>query len=264
MKKGVVLVLIFVLIGIGHAHEFWMMPNQFRFDVGEKMTIDFKVGDGFEGDYWDMGTYKVEKLIVHNRIGETNLTDKVEKSRGGNIEYAFHNVGTHLIALQSDVALIERTPEEFDAYLSDDGLEYIREERERRGEQNNAAKELYTRYAKLLVQAGSRTDDTFKKHAGLKFEIVPQQNPYEVKSGDYMDCKVLYRGNPEPHALVKVWSHVGNRIFLQNIYTESDGMIRFPISNTGPWMVSSVKMIRSDALAAEWESMWSSLVFEIK
>ncbi|MEQ8364549.1 MAG: DUF4198 domain-containing protein [Cyclobacteriaceae bacterium] len=264
MKRGTALLLVFAFIGLTQAHEFWMLPNKFRFEVGEKMILDFRVGEGFEGDHWDLNKHKVEELSIHNRVGETNLTDKVERTKGNNLEYAFNNVGTHMIVLQSDAAFIEQSAEEFDAYLNEDGLDYIKEEREKLGEQNNGAKELYTRYSKLLVQVGARTDDTYKKPAGLKFEIIPLQNPYELRSGDYMDCKIVYRGNPVPHALVKVWSHVGNRIFLQNIYTESDGMIRFPISNIGPWMVSSVKMVRSNSPKAEWESMWSSLVFEIE
>ncbi|MCB0492550.1 MAG: DUF4198 domain-containing protein [Cyclobacteriaceae bacterium] len=264
MKKGIAILLVFVLIGLAQAHEFWMLPNKFRFEIGEKIILDFRVGEGFEGDHWDLNKHKVEKLSIHNRVGEIALTDKVETAKGKNLEYTFNNVGTHMIAMQSDAAFIEQSSEEFDAYLSEDGLDYIREEREKLGEQNSSAKELYTRYSKLLIQVGERADDTYKKSAGLKFEIIPLQNPYELKSGDYLDCKVVYRGNPVSGGLVKVWSHVGNRVFLQNIYTESDGMIRFPISSTGPWMVSSVKMVRSNSPKAEWESMWSSLVFEIE
>ena len=74
-----------------------------------------------------------------------------------------------MITLQSDAAFIEQSADEFDAYLTEDGLDYIREEREKLGDQNNAAKELYTRYSKLLVQVGNRLDDSYKKSAGLKF-----------------------------------------------------------------------------------------------
>ncbi len=251
-------------MGAVNAHEFWLLPKKFNYEVGEKMILDFMVGEGFEGSYWDMSKHKAEKIYLHNRLTSVNLTSSVKTTKGNNLEYAFNNVGTQMIAMESDAAFIEQNPDEFDAYLIEDGLEYIREERQKRGEQNKNARELYTRYAKLLVQVGDKTDDTYKKSASLKLEIIPLQNPYDLKSGDYMDCKVLYRGNPQPHALVKVWSHVGNRIFLQNIYTESDGNIRFPISNTGSWMVSSVKMVRSNSPKAEWESLWTSLVFEIE
>jgi len=255
--------LIFLLLGIAQAHEFWLLPKKFTYKPGEKMTVDFMVGENFEGEFWDLNRHKVEKMTIYNRLSALDMLPKIAKSAGNNLEYTFNNVGTHLVALESDNAYIELDPEKFDGYLTEDGLDYIKEERVKRGEQNIPSRELYSRYAKLLVQVGDKTDDTYKKSAGLKLEIIPSQNPYDLKSGDYMECKVLYRGNPEPNTLVKVWSHVGNRIFLQNIYTESDGAIRFPISSSGPWMVSSVKMIRSTSSRAEWESMWASLVFEI-
>lgn len=259
--KSVSLLLVFVWWAQGTG--LWMQPNKFKFEVGEKMILGFRSGEGFEGDYWDMGQHKVGKLVLHNRIAETNLAGRVKATKGDNVEYVFNNVGTHLVAMESDEAFTERPADGFDAYLAENGLEYVGEERAKLGEQG-AARELTTWYAKLLVQVGDKTDDTYKKQAGLKFEIMPLQNPYGLKSGDYMDCKVLYRGNIVPHALVKVWSHVGNRTFLQNVYTESDGMVRFPISNRGPWMVSCVKMVRSHSPQAEWEGMRSSLVFEIE
>lgn len=264
MRKIVVLSLIFVWLGAAQAHEFWLLPKKFRYAPGEKMVIDFMVGENFEGEFWDLTRHKVEKLTIHNRVSSMDLSQKVAMSKGNNLEYTFNNVGTHLIAMESDNAYIELEAEKFDEYLTEDGLEYIKEERLKRGEQNHTSRELYSRYAKLLVQVGDKTDDTYKKSAGLKMEIIPSQNPYDLKSGDYMECKVLYRGNPEPNTLVKVWSHVGNRIFLQNIYSESDGTIRFPVSSTGSWMISTVKMIRSNSSKAEWESMWASLVFEIE
>jgi uncharacterized GH25 family protein len=264
MKHIITIFLIFLLLGAASAHEFWLLPRKFKYNVGEKMVIDFMVGEGFEGEYWDLSKHQVEKLTLFNRLGETNQLPYINRTAGSNMEYAFNNVGTYLITLESNQAFIELEPSEFEAYLKEDGLDYIIEDRQARGERNMKSRELYSRFAKLLVQVGDKTDDTYKKKTGLKFEIVPSQNPYDLKSGDYMDCKVYYRGNPEPHTLVKVWSHAGNRIFLQNIYTESDGSIRFPISSTGPWMVSTVKMIRSSSPKAEWESMWASLVFEIE
>lgn len=264
MKRFFLTICIFVILGVVNAHEFWLLPKKFKYQVGEKMAVDFMVGENFEGEFWDLQRHKVEKLAIYNRVGKTDLINKVTATKGNNLEYAFNNVGTHMIALESNDAFIELEPEKFDAYLEEDGLEFIKEERKKLGEENRNSRELYRRFAKLLVQVGDKTDDTYNKTAGFKMEIIPSQNPYDLKAGDHLECKVFYRGNPEAHALVKVWSHIGNRIFLQNIYTESDGSVRFPISNKGPWMVSAVKMVRSSGREAEWESMWASLVFEIE
>jgi uncharacterized GH25 family protein len=123
---------------------------------------------------------------------------------------------------------------------------------------------LYTRYAKLLVQSGKRQDEVYKRKVGLKHEIIPLSNPFGLKSGDYMECRVVFNDEPAAHQLVKVWNFIGNRIFLQNIYTEKDGTMKFPISNAGPWMVSTVRMEKSDNAEADYESSWASLTFGIE
>jgi hypothetical protein len=48
------------------------------------------------------------------------------------------------------------------------------------------------------------------------------------------------------------------------MYTEKDGTVKFPLSSKGPWMVSTVKMIPSEKEGADYQSMWSNLVFEIE
>jgi uncharacterized GH25 family protein len=98
----------------------------------------------------------------------------------------------------------------------------------------------------------------------FRYEIVPTSNPYALKTGDYLECRVLWEGKPAPHSLVKVWSHIGNRTFLQDIYTEDDGTIKFPLSNKGPWMVSAVRMIPSEMEGADYQSFWTSMVFSIE
>jgi uncharacterized GH25 family protein len=137
------------------------------------------------------------------------------------------------------------------------------DERKKRNQMEKPSTEYSTRYVKLLLQVGERKDDTFKKKIGLRYEIVPNQNPYHLKTGDHLQCKLFFEGKPAAHALVKVWNKVGDTSFLQNIYTENDGSIHFPISASGPWMVSSVKMIKSEKEGAEYHSLWASLVFGI-
>jgi uncharacterized GH25 family protein len=107
-------------------------------------------------------------------------------------------------------------------------------------------------------------DEMYRKRVGFRYEILPMTNPGLLKSGDYLECRLLWEGKPSPHSLVKVWSHTGNRIFLQNIYTEDDGTLKFPISSTGPWMVSAVKMIKSEKQEADYESFWASLTFGVE
>lgn len=262
-KAGVFLALSLVALA-GMSHEFWLQPIKYRYKVGEEMIVDFMVGESFTGEFWDMKRHKVEKLEMYNLSGKKDLIKELKTTQGKNVSFKFSQTGTHLLIMQSNAAYLELEAEKFNDYLKEDGLDYILDERRTSGELNTPSKENYTRFTKLLVQSGDKTDDTYKRKTGLRLEIIPNKNPYALTSGDYLQCQVLYEGKPSAHTLVKVWSHVGSKVFLQNIYTENDGTIKFPISNKGPWMVSSVRMIHSEKDPAIYHSLWASLVFGIQ
>lgn len=265
MKRALLIGLVLAGCGlVGIAHEFWLLPKKFRFNVGEELQVAFLVGENFQGEPWDLGRHKVERLEVHAGITVKKLADKVVAQKGKNLTYKFDREGTHLLELESNFAFIEQPADSFQMYLEADGLETISDDRKRAGKSGERAREFYKRYAKVIVQCGEKLDNTFKRSAGFRYEIFPLANPVTLKPGDYLDCQVMWDRKPAAHAMVKVWSHVGNRIFLQNIYTEKDGTIRFPVSSPGPWMVSSVKMIPSEQDGADYQSFWASLVFDIQ
>lgn len=264
MKETLCLILLLITCSLAQSHEFWLQPRKYVYATGEEMVVDFKVGENFQGEFWDMQLHKAVKLEMHNRTSTVDLLKQVKTTVGKNLSYKFMKAGTHLLTMQSNDAYIEMEADKFNDYLKEDGLENILDERTRTNTLNKPSKEFYTRFAKLLVQSANIKDDVYKKRTGLRLEIIPDQNPYAITSGDYLQCQVLYEGKVSPHQLVKVWSFVGNRIFLQNIYTENDGTIKFPISSKGPWMVSTVKMIHSEKEGADYHSLWASLVFEIQ
>jgi len=263
MNKLITLVMIGVVWVIASAHEFWLQPKKYRYKVGETINIDFMVGESFTGEFWDLIRHQAEKVELHRASGVSDLTKQVKPNKGNNLSLTADQEGTYLIAMQSNAAYIEMEGKAFNDYLKEDGLDDILNERKKLNQLEKPGTEFYSRFAKLMVQAGDWKDDTFKKLLGLRYEIVPDQNPYTLKTGDYLQCKVFFEGKPAPHSLVKVWSKINNTTFLQNIYTEKDGSVRFPISTSGEWMVSSVKMIKSEKAGAEYHSLWASLVFGI-
>ncbi len=264
MKQTISVIILLLISWLAQAHEFWLEPQKFVFDIGEKIEVKLQVGEAFTGKAWDLTRHEIEHFTLYNKAGKQDLTAIANRATSSTIEYLLNQQGTSVFTLESNQAFIELDAEKFNAYLKEDGLDKIITDREKKGEAKTGARELYRRYAKLMVQVGKGTDDTYKRRTGMELEIVPDANPYAITTGDYLGCVVYYQGKPLPHTLVKVWSHVGNRIFLQNIYTEDDGAIKFPISTKGPWMVSTVQMKKSEKPNADYESMWASLVFGIE
>jgi uncharacterized GH25 family protein len=263
MKRLAAISVILLLSLTGLSHEFWLQSKKYWYKVGEVMDVAFMAGENFQGEPWDLSINKVERIEIHQGVAVKRLESQVTTTKGKNLSYKFDREGTYMLAMESNFAFIEQDAENFNKYLEADGLEAIANERKKAGRAGEGAKEFYKRYAKLIVQCGDKQDASFKRSAGFRYEIFPMANPASLKPGDYLDCQVTWEKRPAPHAMVKVWSFVGNRIFLQNIYTEKDGTIRFPISSAGPWMVSSVKMIPSEQAGADYQSQWASLVFEI-
>jgi len=228
----------------------------------EEMFVVFLAGDNFDGEPWDLKKNKIVKLELSHLAKLIDL--KLQVRPDAKLKYKLTEEGTYLLSMQSDEQYLEQEANQFNDYAKESGLENALEIRTKTNTLGQPAKQFYSRWVKLLVQAGSKTDDTFKKKTGMRIEIIPKQNPYLLKSGDYLQCLVLFNGQPIAHQMVKVWNKIGITTFQQNNYTENDGTIKFPISSKGPWMVSTVVMVPSEKPGAEWQSFWSSLVFGIE
>jgi uncharacterized GH25 family protein len=249
---------------LAQAHEFWLQPQKFVLQQGEPLVVSFKVGENFMGEPWDLQKHKIERLDLHHKNTVKDLKESVKEGDKDNLQTPLAEAGTHLLAMQSNAAFIELEAEKFNAYLEEDGLDDAYAYREKNKLLDKPAKELYTRYSKLLVQVGETTDNTFRKEIGFPVEIVPEQNPYALKLGAAIRYKILFNGKPLFGVKVRVWNRYNNRTTVQNIYTQQDGTIDTHISNPGAWMVSFVKMVPSKDAKADWQSYWASLVFGVK
>ena len=76
---------------------------------------------------------------------------------------------------------------------------------------------------------------------------IPEKNPIDLKKGDVIRFKILFKGKPLFGANVKVWNRHNHSTSVQNIFSQQDGMIETHVSNPGSWMVSVVTMISLSA-----------------
>ena len=180
MKRLVVIVFV-ATAAIATAHEFWLQPKKFRYNVGEEVKIDFFVGENFTGEYWDLTKHKAETMQVISAYGKKDLKTTVKPTKGNNLTYKLANEGTHLFSMTSNQAYIELDAKKFNEYLEEDGIDDILALRKKNNELEKPSRENYSRYAKLLVQSGNKPDDVYKRKLNLKVEIIPLANPYTLE-----------------------------------------------------------------------------------
>jgi hypothetical protein len=241
-----------------------MQPKSFDVKDDERISVTFRTGDNFTGALWMFDKTALKSIAMHRQSHSEDLSDSLVVGEKDHLRYRVNGQGTLLIAMETIASSRTMSGEEFNMYLKDNVLDDILSLRKKTNKLLMPAEELYSDHAKLLMQVGDRLDDAYKKVIGHQVEIVPEKNPYELRTGDDVRFRILINKKPAFGTRVKVWNRFDNRTTIQNIYTEQDGTMLVRISSPGPWMISVVSMEQSTESDDQWRSYRASLVFGIK
>lgn len=137
--------------------------------------------------------------------------------------------------------------------------------RSQHGEEKKPGRERYSKFAKSLLLSGT-PDDSYRLALGFPIEIIPESNPYSLHAGGELPVRVLVQGKPAADIqLEAAWAENGKSKTVVIGRTGAEGRIRVPLAAAGKWRLHSLKMERcADPAAADWESLWASLTFEIR
>ncbi|WP_445372847.1 DUF4198 domain-containing protein [Methylomonas sp. HW2-6] len=247
------------------AHEFWLMPDKFKLDSsGAANQLVFRVGEDFIGNVWAKRAERTLTLMHYTKNHAFDLTPSTFQSDTIPIALQFESEGTHLLAMESNNSFISLEADKFNHYLKEDGNEAVYQWREKNGTAHVASRENYRRCAKTLVQVGTKTDDTFKRVLGMPLELIPLQNPYRLKQGDNLTVQVLFAGKPLTNKMILTWhKHTASDAAKpQTHYTDAKGLLTFPLTDTGDWMVSTVHLVPvENDPNADYQSYWGNLTF---
>src|SRR6478736_6506556 len=98
MKKNLpVLLFVFALTTLVQAHEFWLQPMKYFYSAGEMALINFKVGENFMGEPWDLKHHKIQRLELIHGSQISDLKDSVREGDRDNLDVELMENGTHLI-----------------------------------------------------------------------------------------------------------------------------------------------------------------------
>jgi Domain of unknown function (DUF4198) len=240
------------------SHEFWIEPERFRTTPGAKDGIRLHVGQYFKGNSipWLKDNY--EDFYYSDARGTEKIRGVLGDDPAGTI--TVRAAGRIWIVLRSMYfELTYDKPGEFDAFLVKEGIDHLVP----RDERKVPVKETYSRCAKSLLLAGpARPASAPDRAFGLPLEIVAETDPYAGKPTEFK-VKLLYRGAPLPGALVIAFHKAVPDRRLE-ARTDASGRARLPVDRQGVWLLNAVHLLpASKKSGARWETMWSSLTFEI-
>ncbi len=161
------------------AHDFWIEPTSFRPEVGSTVGLALRVGEGFRGDPVPRMNEKIVKFVVVSAAGvEVNVDGVPGRDPAGRARVMQPGYG--VVGYRSTPSFLELPAEKFEAYLKEEGLEAIIETRARRGESEKPSKEIYSRCAKALLDAGGAGAAGFDRELGFRLELIPEKSPKKI------------------------------------------------------------------------------------
>lgn len=258
----VLVVMLLPVVAVGQ--PYWWQPSSFYSEPNKPCTISWVQGENFIAKPM---VYTKEQFSSIDQVEDRSQNSVLALWRNGEKEQLIITPNAHgnlLLVAQTEPVVNELSADAFNAFLKEYGQDEIYFKRETAGKLQASGKQLQSHHIKLLLQVGDSHTDVYKKNTGLPLEIIPENNPYELKAGEMMRFKILYNGKPLFGARVKVWNRKDSRTTLQNIYTEKDGTMETRISAGGVWMVSVVHLVPAADKQVEYRSYWSGLVFGLK
>jgi uncharacterized GH25 family protein len=245
------------------AHDFWLQPDTFTPAVNKPAALSLHVGDHFVS----------EKELAHQKKPTVSLKlfsagnvidhDAKEGDKPA-VRFTPKKAGIYFVALERDAKLIALEAKKFNSYLEEEGLDDVLAARKKDGESDRSGRERYRRYVKCYLRAGGKADDTWKKRAGHKLEIVPLSDPTGLKKKDTFAVRVLFDDRPLSDVKVTAFSRDGDKVMARSARTTAKGEASFKLGESGVHLVRLVFMQRAkDDREADGHSWWAAMTFEV-
>ena len=239
------------LFGPLFGHDMWIEPTTFSPESGEIVGLRLKVGQDLLGDPLARDSALIKQFIVEDPEGRKPVVGRDGGNPAGFVRAA--EPGLLVIGYNSNPSPVELTPEKFNQYLTDEGLDRI-------PRQSAKVHEIFSRCAKSLVLSGSPAGAD--RALGFTLELVAERNPYTVRSGQEIPFRLTYQGKPLAGALV-IAINKQNPMEKISARTGAEGRVRFKLHPGGMWLVKAVHMIpAAPGSNADYQSYWASLTFE--
>ena len=251
---------LFALAAPLFAHDMWIEPATFSPQDGEIVSVKLRVGQDLLGDPLPRDSSLIKEFVVIDAEGKKPLVGRDGKDPAGLLRVP--EPGLLIVGYNSNPSAVELSPEKFNQYLKDEGLDAVAALRAKRNETNAKAHELFSRCAKSLILSGAPTAMQHDRTLGYTLELTAEKNPYLLREGEELPVRLTYLNKPLAGALV-IAMNKQNPMQKIAVRSGADGRVRLKLHPGGMWLIKAVHMIPAPAgSGAEWMSYWASLTFE--
>lgn len=249
------------------AHDLFLKLDSYFLPVNSKVTIKIMNGS-FQESEGAVTFARLKDVSVIARSGSVVHPQEADFTK--NETTSFLNLqtgaaGTVVVGLSTMPREIDLKAKDFNEYLEHDGIPDTLAERKRRGELQKGVRERYSKHVKTLFQVGDARTNSYKTVFGYPVEIVPQQNPYDLKVGKTLKVLCLKDGKPLANQLVMTGREDASQLNIESdVRTNAKGIAKIKLVGAGKWYVKLIHMTPVKENNLDYESKWATLTFEVK
>jgi len=244
------------------AHDVWLEAEPFYAKTDETVDIGIYVGSDMVGEELPNLLTWYTDFSYFSTAGRQDVEGEMARIPAGFIE--IKEPGTYVVGYRSTNTGIELESEKFTSYLKKQGLEKIILARQQQGKSDDIGRERFSRAVKTLIKIGKDSQADFaNQEFGYTLELIPLQNPYQLKIGESLNIILKYQGNPLSGVLITAFTKDLPEQKFQT-RTNDDGEVRIVLDHPGVWLIKAVEMVAIEHDKYDWESFWASLTFQLK
>jgi uncharacterized GH25 family protein len=250
------------------AHDLFIRPDTFRVPPGATVIVPVLNGT-YSTSENAVARDRLANLSLVSPSGRRNLSLEAwsEKDPASSVRIETQEAGTYVIGAAVKPRILELGAKDFNAYLKEEGLDQVLARRTQQGRLKEPSKERYAKFPKALLQVGDTRTPEFAAVLAYEAEIVPLENPFQLKPGGALRVRCLVTGQPFANAVVLAGGRrldSDQRLAAQRLVTDADGVAVVKLQAAGDYYVKFVHMREVEGPDANYESRWATLTFGIR
>ena len=220
---------------------------------------------------------KSENTITRDRMRDVSLlspaglthppeADWSDEGKISSLHFRTGAAGTYVAGTSTKPKELSMKAADFNRYLQLEGVLDTFIERRKNKQLRLAATERYSKHVKAVFQVGDARSDAYKTPLGYPVEIIPQQNPYQLKVGGTLAALCVKDGQPlvNQYVLYGMQAPGQTRFTTLKTRTDKNGLARIPLTGAGRWYIKFIHMSPVNEPPVNYESRWATLTFELK
>ena len=267
LKLSFILLLLGVLAVSASAHDLFLKFDSYFLRPNSKASVrllngSFRVSEGA------VARDRMRDVSVVTPTGSVSHPEPTSWRDEGTtalLDLQTGEEGTYVVSVSTKPREIDLKAKDFNEYLAHDGLPDTLAERRKSGELGKDVREQYSKHVRAVFQVGEKRTDAYKTPLGYPVEIIPQQNPYELRVGQTISVLCTLDGQPIANQfLMAGWEPGRGKARTLSARTDSNGVARFRLAGAGKWYIKMIHMTPLKDPQLNYESKWATLTFEIR